>query len=249
MKRYRLVVFLLLLLASWSASAAEIIPLLSQSVLATASVRLDLRQELAGLVTEKMPEYSRPQLAAIQYRYEQQLQEKARLGRIDTDPVLVQRVRRIVRQLAGQAGILRPGAERWAWEVHAVNDPLPGAFSKPGGKIDITTGMINGRNLTDEEIAAVLAHEMGHVLTNRPLSHVPAIKRNQEIEADVTGLELMALAGFNPQAAIDALTGSSTGRMVVQAMDSHPTKLARAQLLNRLLPQAMALYRHALVPA
>lgn len=174
MKRYRLVAMLLLLLASWSASAAEIVPLLSQSVLATASVRLNLRQTLAALVTEKLPEYSRPQLAAIQYRYEQQLQEKARLGRIDTDQVLVRRVRRIARQLARQAGIFRAGAEHWAWEVHVINDPMPGAFSKPGGKIDITTGMINGRNLTDDEIAAVLAHEMGHVLTNRPLSHVPA---------------------------------------------------------------------------
>lgn len=245
MKRHSLIALVLMMSFSWAASAAELVPLLSQSVLSTASVRLDLHGVMDGLMTEAMPAFSHPQLAAIDYQYEQQVQEKIRLGQIDTDPALVQRVRSIIQRLAAKTGVFRPDAGNWNWEVHVVNDVNPAAFSRPGGKIEITTGMIDGRHLSDDEIAAVLAHEMGHVLTNRPMSRIPAIQRNQETEADVTGLELMALAGFNPQAAVDALTSSSNGRTVEGAMDSHPTKMARAELLTQLLPQVMPMYRQA----
>ncbi len=51
---------------------------------------------------------------------------------------------------------------RLPWTYNAVNDPEVNAYALPGGKISITRGLLS--RLDDEdELAAVLGHETGHV--------------------------------------------------------------------------------------
>ncbi len=52
-------------------------------------------------------------------------------------------------------------AERAAVTVHVLDDPLPNAFVMPGGHILLTTGLLDAAE-TENEIAFVLAHELGH---------------------------------------------------------------------------------------
>jgi len=49
------------------------------------------------------------------------------------------------------------------WEVLVFEDPTPNAFALPGGKIGVQTGMLEVAT-TPGELAAVLGHEVSHVL-------------------------------------------------------------------------------------
>jgi predicted Zn-dependent protease len=53
----------------------------------------------------------------------------------------------------------RPGLD---YRFNAVNDPTVNAYALPGGKISITRGLL-ARFETEDELAAVLGHETGHV--------------------------------------------------------------------------------------
>ncbi len=56
------------------------------------------------------------------------------------------------------------------WEYNAVNDPDVNAYALPGGKISITRGLLS-RMETEDELAAVLGHETGHVTARHAAQH------------------------------------------------------------------------------
>ena len=55
------------------------------------------------------------------------------------------------------------GPEDGKWEVLVFEDSTPNAFALPGGKIGVHTGMLDVAT-TPSQLAAVLGHEVGHVL-------------------------------------------------------------------------------------
>ena len=55
-----------------------------------------------------------------------------------------------------------PAAEK-DWEIVVFQDPTANAFALPGGKIGVHTGILPVAK-TDAQLAAVLGHEVGHVL-------------------------------------------------------------------------------------
>ncbi len=58
-----------------------------------------------------------------------------------------------------------PEVQRWStdWEVVVFDDPAVNAFALPGGKIGVYTGLLTVAK-TPGQLAAVLGHEVGHVL-------------------------------------------------------------------------------------
>ena len=50
------------------------------------------------------------------------------------------------------------------WEVVVFEDSSPNAFALPGNKIGVYTGMITLVNGNQDQLAAVIGHEVGHVL-------------------------------------------------------------------------------------
>jgi len=50
-----------------------------------------------------------------------------------------------------------------AWEIVVLNDPVPGAYSLPGGKLFVSRGLLALLD-TEAQIAHVLGHEMAHVI-------------------------------------------------------------------------------------
>jgi len=54
---------------------------------------------------------------------------------------------------------------RGSWEVVVFRNSEPNAFALPGGKIGVNTGMLNIAE-TPAQLAAVMAHEVGHVIAN-----------------------------------------------------------------------------------
>ena len=77
------------------------------------------------------------------------------------------RVKEIVDRLIVEAVKLRPDAVGWDWEVKVIQDPKTvNAFAMAGGKTAIYTGMWDRLKATDDEVAQVMGHEIGHALAS-----------------------------------------------------------------------------------
>ncbi|AWV05732.1 M48 family metallopeptidase [Marilutibacter maris] len=58
-----------------------------------------------------------------------------------------------------------PAQQQSGWEVALFVDDEPNAFALPGGKVGVNTGIFKvARN--QDQLAAVVAHEVGHVISN-----------------------------------------------------------------------------------
>ena len=96
--------------------------------------------------------------------YSKLTSEAAIKGTLNTDGSMLRRLRAIAARIEPQTKIFRPDAPGWKWEVNMINSSEINAFCMPGGKIIFYSGLIRQLNLTDEEIAVVMGHEIAHAL-------------------------------------------------------------------------------------
>lgn len=99
---------------------------------------------------------------------------------------------------------LPPQAQRMAWEVQVFDDANPNAFALPGGKVGVNTGMWTVAR-TQDELAAVLAHELAHVLSRHAAERV-----SQQMAAGVALEAAQAYSG--------ARTSPENTRMLMGAL-------------------------------
>lgn len=224
------------------------------------------------------------QSAAKQYADELARARKA--GTLNRDPAQVVRVRKIASRLIDQTTTFRPDAQGWPWAINVETSKEINAYCMPGGRIMVYTGLIDRLNLSDAELATVMAHEISHALREHSreqisrlineqmgLTAVAAVaglndasmqlaglltqvtfdlphSRVQESEADELGLELMARAGYDPNAAItlwkkmSALGQGNSSSF----LSTHPSSSTRTADLQALLPKVMPLYQAAAHP-
>jgi predicted Zn-dependent protease len=96
--------------------------------------------------------------------YRQTTTQAARKGALNRDAVEVARVRAIANRLIPATGVFRSDAPGWRWEVNVISSPEINAWCMPGGKIAVYTGLIERLRATDDELAAVMGHEIAHAL-------------------------------------------------------------------------------------
>lgn len=96
--------------------------------------------------------------------YTQRNQEAARAKTLVTSGNEYDRLARVMNRIVPHADTLRPGTAQWNWELVLIDSPEINANVLPGGKITFYTGIIRKLSLTDDEIAAVMGHEIAHAL-------------------------------------------------------------------------------------
>lgn len=96
--------------------------------------------------------------------YTETVSEAGTKGVLDKNSAEAKRVQAIANRLIAQAPKLRPDAAQWQWEVNLIKSDELNANCGPGGKIIVYSGLIDTLQLTDDEIAAVMGHEIAHAL-------------------------------------------------------------------------------------
>ncbi len=95
-----------------------------------------------------------------------QMQNQARQKRAlapDDHPQLL-RLRYIAQRMIPFAPAWNPRAQQWRWEVILIGSPEINAFCMPGGKIAFFWGILSKLQLSDDEVAMIMGHEMAHAL-------------------------------------------------------------------------------------
>jgi len=113
--------------------------------------------------TKLVPADQIEQAAAQQYL---QMQSQARSQRAlaqDSHPQLV-RLRYIAQRIIPFTYAWNRRAEQWRWEVALIGSQQVNAFCMPGGKIAFYWGILQKLQLSDDEVAMIMGHEMAHAL-------------------------------------------------------------------------------------
>ena len=135
------------------AAAAGVIPP------ALAQVDVGSSSSLRKLVPAETLESS----AAQQY---QQLLGQARAQRAlaPAGHPQLQQLHAIARRLIPFTATWNERARQWRWEVNLIGSKQINAFCMPGGKIAFYTGILDQLQLTEDETAMIMGHEMAHAL-------------------------------------------------------------------------------------
>ncbi len=96
--------------------------------------------------------------------YSQLKSESTQKGQLNTDAEMTARVRAIALRIQPETRVFRQDAPQWDWQVNVIESKELNAFCMPGGRIMFYSGLIDQLQLTDDEIAVVMGHEIAHAL-------------------------------------------------------------------------------------
>lgn len=136
--------------------------------------------------------------------YAQTLKEATQKNTLNADKAQVERVRKISNRLIAQVGVFRPDATQWKWEVNVERNDQLNAYCMPGGKIMVYSGLIDKLKTTDDELGAVIGHEIAHALREH------GRERMSQAYAQQFGLQALA-------AMLSKGTSAAVGNASIQA--------------------------------
>ena len=127
-------------------------------------------------------------------QYQEMIQEAANKGLVERNTTNARRLEVIGQRLIKQAPYYRADAANWPWEVNLIKSPDLNASCMPGGKIIFFSGIIEKLKLTDDEIAAIMGHEIAHALREHSRE---AMSKAYALEVGKLGL--VTLLGLDEQ--------------------------------------------------
>jgi predicted Zn-dependent protease len=120
--------------------------------------------------------------------YVQTLRQAESKKTLNTNTAETARVRAIAQRLIPQTTVFRPDAANWKWEINVQESKEVNAYCMAGGKIMVYTGLIDQLKPSDDELAAVMGHEIAHALREH--------SREQMSEAYAQQIGLVGLAAI-----------------------------------------------------
>ena len=137
--------------------------------------------------------------AALQYR--ETLAEAAKQQALaPADNAQLKRLREIAQKIIPFANEWNPRVSHWKWEINLIGSNQINAYCMPGGKIVFYTGIIKTLNLSDDEIAVVMGHEMAHALREHARERMGKSTATQGL-ARLGGLLASSWLGIDPNLA------------------------------------------------
>ena len=103
-------------------------------------------------------------------KIKQRAKEKKELA--DNNNPTLRKLIRISKKLEPHTIAWNPDSSLWDWEVILIKSDSLNAFCFPGGKIAFFSGIIEKLELTDDEIAMIMGHEMAHALREHARSRI-----------------------------------------------------------------------------
>ncbi|WP_326538382.1 M48 family metallopeptidase [Pseudorhodoferax sp.] len=128
--------------------------------------------------------------------YDKLLQAALKHNALNVDAEATQRIVRIANRLIPHVQQFRPDAQAWAWEVNLISIDEPNATCRAGGKITVYTGLLDKWKPTDDELAAVIGHEIGHALRDHTAEKYSTRKRNSSVATGLSSVLSIGLAVF-----------------------------------------------------
>jgi len=155
-------------------------------------------------------------ISASKEAYTRTLQPLDDQGKIDSDPHVTARVKRITGRLISQAIEQYPHTRNWDWSVKVIDDPkMVNAWCMAGGKMAIYTGLLNKVKPTDDELAQVMGHEISHALANHTAEKMSVQMATQ------MGMVALSVAAHDSDYGGVALTGAAlAATMAIQLPNS-----------------------------
>ena len=113
------------------------------------------------------------------------------------DPLTVARVARITGRLVSIAVTDFSTSADWKWSVAIVDDAeTVNAWCMAGGRMAVYTGLFDKLELTDDEFAQIMGHEISHALANH------TAERMSRAMATATGMAVIGAASDNSSVAM-----------------------------------------------
>jgi predicted Zn-dependent protease len=165
-------------------------------------------------------------ISSSRQAYIQTLQPLEQQGLVDADPAMTKRVKDITGRIIAQAIELYPDAKEWDWQIKVIDDPeMVNAWAMAGGKMAVYSGLIEQLQPTDDELAQVLAHEIGHAVANHTAERMSVALASQ---LGVLGLGLAVDSDYRGY----ALTGGALAATVAIGLPNSRTSEAEADQIG-----------------
>ena len=117
---------------------------------------------IVGILTACADSASINQQAAMGYR--DMINEAKSQNQIDSNSKTAKRVHKIFNKMVPYANRENQTGQAFDWQIEVIKSKELNAWAMPGGKMAFYTGLVETLNLTDDEIATVMGHEMAHAL-------------------------------------------------------------------------------------
>jgi len=123
--------------------------------------------------------------------YEEELKAARDKGALNKNRQQLERVSGVARRIVAATPAFRPDATAWHWQFNVQESKELNAYCMPGGRIMVYSGIIDSLDLSDAELATVLAHEVAHALREHTRERVSRAYAQQLVvsgAAAITGV-------------------------------------------------------------
>jgi Zn-dependent protease with chaperone function len=152
----------------------------------------------------------------------------AKSALVPADHEQVRRLRYIAQRMLPFTSAWNPRAADWRWEVNLLANSQLNAFCMPGGKIAFYSGILIKLQLSDDEVAAIMGHEVAHALREH------ARERLAKSQATSMGLSLGArLLGLGDLGDVAANLGTQLLSLKFSREDESEADLVGMELAAR----------------